>query len=314
MIIRAFQSGDEANQAEIYNSAAASLPFFKPVTTQEIQRRTRSREFDPQARLFAEVDGKPVGYASFQPNGRVSFPWCLPGHEQLGPELFNRILDTMRSRNVPLASAAYRTDWTGIHQFFLGQGFKHARDMMNYVIDLLDLPTASARMGNLVTPVTREDIPTILQLCPQAIRVSTEEQLEKHLLKNPYFGSESIFALRSRNDGTPVGVAVLISEPTFAHPRAVDAHMPCYRLGAFGSEGMQVKRINGMFSFIARPDSNVLSIAMELLGQAVYRLRDNDDLDCLAAQIGSDVPALMAFYQRNFRLQGKFPVFEMPLR
>jgi hypothetical protein len=119
-----------------------------------------------------------------------------------------------------------------------------------------------------------------------------------------------VFALRSRTDDSPIGVAVLITEPTFANPKAVDANMPCYRLGAFGSEGMQVKRLNGMFSFLARTESNVHAVGMELLGQAAYRLRENDDLDCLAAQVATDVPNLLTFYQRNFRFQGKFPVFE----
>lgn len=313
MIIRPFQSGDEAQQAHIYNTAAAALPGFKPATTQEVLRRTRSREFDPKTRLYAEVNGMMVGYATFHPNGRVSYPWCLSGHEHVQSELFARIQSEMQARRLPLAFAAYRPDWTMVHQFFLAQGFHQAREMLNFAIDLLDLPTASARVANLLSPVTREDIPAILKLCPQALRVTKEEQLEKHLLRNPYFGSNSVFALRSRGDDSPVGIAVLICEPAFAHPRNVDANMPCYRLGAFGTEGMQVKRINGMFSFLTRPDTNAHAIGMELMGQAVYRLRDNDDLDCLAAQVGSDVPALASFYQRHFRLQGKFPVFEKQL-
>jgi hypothetical protein len=129
-------------------------------------------------------------------------------------------------------------------------------------------------------------------------------------LRNAYFGSDSVFALRSRTDGSPIGVAVLIAEPSFANPKAVDANMPCYRLGAFGSENMQVKRINGLFSFVARADANVHSVGMELMGQAAYRLRENDDLECLAGQVATDAPTLLPFYQRNFRLQGKFPVFE----
>jgi len=313
VIIRPFRSGDESVQAEIYNAAAGKLPSFKPATAQEVARRTRSRDFDPQTRVFAEVDGKAVGYATFQTNGRVSHPWCLPGHDACAPLLFAKVVETMRARGLPRAFAAYRGDWTTTHEFFKAQGFEKVRDVMNFVIDLLEMPTPSARQANLVSPVTREDIPAILAMCPAALRVSTTDELEKHLLKNPYFGTDSVFALRSRGDDTPVGVAVLISEPTFANPRAVDANMPCYRLGAFGSEGILVKRINGMFSFLVRPDANLFSVGMDLMGHAAYRLRDNDELDCLAGQVGSDVPQLAAFYERNFRLQGKFPVFERGL-
>jgi hypothetical protein len=311
--IRPFRSGDEAVQAEIYNAAAAPLPYFKPATTHEIQRRTRGRDFDPNTRFYAEVDGKVVGYATFHPNGRLSYPWCLAGHGACAAHLFDRVLETMRGRGIRRGFAAYRPDWPQVHDFFLAQGFHKAREVMNFFIDLVDMPTPSARVVNTASPVTCEDIPAILSMCPEALRVSTAEELERHLLKNPYFGTSAVFSLRSRSDNTPVGVGVLISEPTFANPRAVDANMPCYRLGAFGSETMATKRMNGVFSFLARADANVYSVGMELMGQASFRLRDNDDVDCLAAQCGSDVPGLLAFYQRNFRLQGKFPVFEMDL-
>ncbi|MFO0969678.1 MAG: hypothetical protein U0793_29315 [Gemmataceae bacterium] len=278
-----------------------------------MQRRTRGRDFDPHTRFYAEADGKVVGYATYQPNGRISFPWTLAGHEAVAEPLFERVIQAMRERGMNRAFAAYRPDWMGVHDFFLGHGFHKAREVMNFLIDLVDMPTPSARVANVVTPVTSADIPAILRMCPPALRVQSEEALERHLLRNPYFGTQSVFALRRRSDDAPVGVGVLVAEPTFAKPRAVDSNMPCYRLGAFGSEGMTTKRINGLFSFVCRPDANVYAVGMDLMAQAAFRLRDNDDLDCLAAQVGSDAPNLLAFYQRNFRLQGAFPVFERAL-
>ena len=77
---------DEVVQVEIYNEAAAGLPKFKPAQVDEIRRRTQTADFDPSTRFFALHRGRPVGYAGFHPNGRVSFPWCRPGHEdQAGP-------------------------------------------------------------------------------------------------------------------------------------------------------------------------------------------------------------------------------------
>lgn len=311
--IRPFQSGDEASQVEVYNTAAGRLPHFKPATAMEVLRRTRGRDFDPHTRLYAEVKGKVVGYATYHRNGRVSYPWCLPGHEDCAAPLFDRILQGMKERGLARALAAYRPDWNSVHQFFLERGFQKTREMMNFIIDLLEMPTPSARLANSVSPVMKEDIPAIFEMNPKALRARTEEELEKHLLRNPFFGDSSVFALRNRTDGSPVGVAVLITEPTFANPKAVDANMPCFRLGAFGTETMQVKRINGLFSFLVRPDANVFAVGMDLMGQAAFRLRDNDELECLTGQVPSDVPALLSFYQRNFRLQGKFPVFEKVL-
>jgi hypothetical protein len=89
--------------------------------------------------------------------------------------------------------------------------------------------------------------------------------------------------------------------------------MPCFRLGAFGSETMTTKRVNGLFSFLAPDDAKVMPLGLELLGQAAWRLRDSEDLTTLAAQVGSDVPHLLHFYTRTFLRQGSFPVLERDL-
>jgi hypothetical protein len=46
------------------------------------------------------------------------------------------------------------------------------------------------------------------------------------------------------------------------------------------------------------------------MGHAVYRLRERDDVNGLAAQVPSDAAGLLRFYERNFRRQGNFPMFE----
>src|SRR5947209_3204213 len=63
--IRTYQAGDERFQVEIFNETAAGLPRFKPATVEEIGRRCQAPEFDPTTRLFAESDGRPVGYVAF---------------------------------------------------------------------------------------------------------------------------------------------------------------------------------------------------------------------------------------------------------
>jgi hypothetical protein len=72
---------------------------------------------------------------------------------------------------------------------------------------------------------------------------------------------------------------------------------------------MQTKRVKGLFSFLAKHDRNLNLLGMDLLGQASYRLRD-DDIETLAAQVPSDAPALLNFYSRTFTKQGSFPIFE----
>jgi hypothetical protein len=312
MTIRTFQPGDDVAQVSIYNEAAGALPRFKPATLDDVRRRCRAADFDPAQRFFAIDKARPVGYATFHANGRVSYPWCRTGFESQGEPLFEAVIEAMRRRGLKKAFAAYRGDWPLQAEFFLAHGFRLAREMINYVIDLVDLPTTATRLSSPLTPLTPADVPGLLRLVPEALRTDSPAELEQHLLDNPYFTPESLFVLRSRTDGSPVAAGILIDNPGYAHPRQVDAGMPCFRLGAFGTEGMQTKRINGLFSFLARPDREAGSLALDLVGHGASRVQSKD-IDTFAAQVPSDVPHLVRFYQQYFQRQGSFPVFERAL-
>lgn len=311
MAIRAFRMGDEAAQVSVYNEAAAELPKFKPASLDEVRRRRLGADSDQGGRLVAEVGGRIVGYAGFQGNGRVSFPWCRKGHEDQAEPLFHAVILAMRERGLTRAFAAYRTDWKAQCDFFTARGFRLAREMVNFVIDLADMPTPAASPSGGFATLTAADVPEVLGLAPQALRVSTTAELERHLVHNAYFQPEAVFVRRGRT-GAIAAVGVLVENPKYADPNQLDSAMPCFRLGAFGTEGMSVKRINGLFSFLARPGNDVNPLGLSLLGEASYRLR-NTELDCCATQVPSDVPHLLRFYQQYFRRQGSFPVFEREL-
>ncbi|MBM4072149.1 MAG: hypothetical protein FJ271_24965 [Planctomycetes bacterium] len=313
MRIRTFQPGDEALQASIYNRAAAALPRFKPATTQEVQRRSRARDFDPAAHFFVEQMGETVGYAHFLPNGRVSRAWTLPGHEALAGPLFAHLLSAMKERGFRKVFAAYRGDWLEVHDFLLGHGFGKARDIVNYAIDLVDMPTPPARPSSGITPLRPDDLPALFTLVPGLVQLASVADWEKHLFHNPQIPADAAFVLRSHDGNTPLAVGILVTDPNYASPGNVDANMPCYRLGAFGNELMSVKRINGLFSFLAANDAKLSPLGLDLMGHAAYRLRETDDVESLAAQAPSDADGLTWFYQRNFRRQGSFPVFERQL-
>lgn len=311
-MIRTFRPGDDAAQVGIYNEATAGLPKFKPATLDEIRRRTRGPDFDPTTRFFADEGGPAVGYCGFQASGRVSFPWCRKGHERHAEALFDTTLAEMRRRGMPTAFAAYRADWTGARDFFLGHGFRAAREMVNFVLDLMDMPTPGARAGKSVEPLRAEDVPEVFALGRGVIRCATPEALADHLLNNPYFGDDGVFVVRGRAGGPPLAASVLVTDPAYADPTAVDANMPCFRLGEFGGEGMSWKRLNGAFSFVARPGPDVNPLALELLARAAGEL-GNTDLGMLAAQVPSDATHLLRFYQQVWRRQGAFPVLERAL-
>lgn len=313
MKIRIFQAGDESAQVAIYNEAAAALPNFKPATTQDVEKRVRARDFDPSKRFYVEEQGKLVGYSSFNANGRVSFPWLVAGYQQFAEPLFAHMIDAMRQKGISRAFAAYRNDWKAVNDFFLSHGFSKARDMINYVIDLVEMPTPPARASSSITPMEKADVPAVLAMAPDVIRLKTVPELERYLFHSPYFLPEALFLLRSRADNSPIALGILVLNPKYADANAVDANMPCYRLGAFGTEGMTTKRINGLFSFLVRKDQNTSALGLDLMGHAAYQLRQTDDLESLAAQVSSDAAMLAHFYQRNFRRQGSFPVLERDL-
>jgi L-amino acid N-acyltransferase YncA len=311
--IRTFQPGDEAAQVAIYNEAAAALPRFKAATVAEVQRRTQASDFDPATRLYAEEGGQVAGYATFHANGRVSYPWCRPGFEHLAEPLCQAVLDAMRQRGLRRAFAAYRGDWPAVLDFFRAHGFAQTREMVNFVIDVVDMPTPPARPSSAITPLRREDVPAVFALVPKMLRVGTAAALESYLFQNPYFKPEAAFVLRSRTDRTPLAASLFVLDPAYADPKAVDSAMPCFRLGAFGTEGMQTKRINGLFSMLARADNNVSPHGLDLMGHAAYRLQRTADVGTLAGQVPSDVPHLLRFYERHFRRQGSFPMLEREL-
>ena len=123
MRIRTYQPGDESDQARIYNEAAGSLPAFKPASPEEILRRYQADDAGPGSRFYAEIDGEVVGYAVFCSNGRVNFPWCLPGAEIVRVPLLDALFAEMGRRGLQEAWAAYRSDWSTVLDFFKDHAF-----------------------------------------------------------------------------------------------------------------------------------------------------------------------------------------------
>jgi len=89
------------------------------------RRQVAARQHTDQPPVAVE-DGEPVGYATFHANGRVSFPWCHPGHQRHAEPLFGAVLEEMRRRGQPTAFAAYRADWPAPRDVFLGRRLRAA--------------------------------------------------------------------------------------------------------------------------------------------------------------------------------------------
>ncbi|MCA1684790.1 MAG: hypothetical protein LC745_02150 [Planctomycetia bacterium] len=308
MRIRPYEPGDEEAQARVFNAAAGALPAFKPATAGEIARRYGTVDPDPASRLYAVDDatGAVVGYALFHPNGRVSYPWCLPGAEEARGPLLDALSAEMAGRGFVEAWAAYRADWSPVLEFLRGRGFVPARAMVNFVAATDDLPSAPVPDGLALGPLGRDDLPRLLELGRGLFADDDPDRLGDALRGNPFFGPDSLVTLRDR--GAVVGAAVAIASTGYADPTKLDAAMPCFRLGAFGTERERHKRVNGMVSCVFADES----AGEVLLAEAARRFRAAG-LPHAASQAPSDRPDLVAFYQRFFRPQGSFPILSRRL-
>ena len=311
MNIRTFQPGDEPTQAALFNVAACTFPGFKPAQTEEVRKRTRSRGFDPGTRFYAVEGGQVVGYCVLEPEqGRVSYPWCKKGFEAAAPGLFAAALAAAKDRGLRTLFTAYRRDWEPVHRFFADQGFAKAREMINYWADPVDLPTIANRSGLPISRLKREDVPVLAEIGKGVIRLP-EDRLEQHFFANPHFPVEAMLVMRGRENNAPVAVAMGLEVGTWADVKKVDALAPCFRMGAFGTEGLGAKRVNGLFSLVARPE-HTISAGLGLLAEATQEMTEGT-VGALAAQCPSDAPHLVNFYGRYFKEQGRFPVIEKAL-
>jgi hypothetical protein len=308
--IRHYVPGDETAQAEIYNAAAGQLPGCKPASADNLRQRTGAEGFDPSQWIYAELEGTVVGYCLTQANGRIGFPWHKAGFEHVAEPLFSAALGQLRSIGLGRAYAAYPSSWTCQAEFFIGHGFVRSREMVNFVQEVSDLPTLLARPV-AIDSMRPTDVTAVAAMAPELWRGRSPAQLERDWFDNPQLPADSLFVIRSRTDEQPLSAGRLVENPTYADAKAVDPTQPCFRLGAFGTEGLTHKRINGLFSLVVPRARSAMPVAHDLLAYAASRMAGT--AASIAAQVPSDVPHLLGFFQTHFRQQASFPVFERDL-
>jgi len=299
MIIRNCLPGDTDKEAAVYNVAAAHLPGFRPLTIDDVRRSNGSR-------FYAEDNGRVVGFAAFESSGRVHYPWCLPGHDPTAHQLFGQVMRTLAERKVPRAHAVFRDDWLQQVKFFEDHGFARVREMVNFTQSIADLPTMFQRPGLNVTLIRPGDLPAIESMVPGVPRL--RGPAFANYLMTSGLATEAVFVLR-RPDGSPRGVGVLVDDVSLPGVESLDPKAAACWFGAFGTEGLPAKRVNGLFSFLAPSGKDLLRVGQDLLWYATMRL-ENTSFRCLAAQVPSDAPHLLDFYESYFRKKGSFPMLE----
>ena len=138
------------------------------------------------------------------------------------------------------------------------------------------------------------------------------DQLEAYFFSNPYFPAEAFLVMEERSGGPAAAIGVGLESATWPDAKKVDALAPCFRLGAFGTEGLNAKRVNGLFSFVVAKPEHTLPAGLALLHEASQEMTEGT-VSSICAQCPTDVPHLLNFYSRYFREQGRFPVYECVL-
>ena len=239
------------------------MPGFKPATAEEIARRHSAADPDPGSRYYAVEDGAVVGYAAFGPNGRVSAPWCLPGAEASREPLLRTVLAAMGERGIPEAWAAYRADWSPVLDLLRGHGFLDEREMINYVAEVAELPANAVLPANrAIEPMGPESIRDLLDLAPGLYPEGDPSAIERFFRENPFHDfTGDLVALKDADSGETRAIGLLVVDGRFADPTKIDPAMPCFRLGAFGTEHQRHKRVNGLFSAVSEDEADGEMIA-----------------------------------------------------
>jgi len=110
--------------------------------------------------------------------------------------------------------------------------------------------------------------------------------------------------------GTIRGVGLLIVDDRFADPTKIDAAMPCFRLGAFGTERERHKRVNGLFSAVFAD----VTEGELLLSWLVETRARPAGLTSIAAQGALRCAGARCPVRPLLRRQGGFPILSRRLR
>ena len=184
---------------------------------------------------------------------------------------------------------AYRRDWEPVLGFLTSRGFAVTREVINLWAEPDRTAHACGSRKNADKPPRRADLPAVVAMGRGILRLP-ESELESYFFANPYFPVEA-FLVQRATDGTPTAMAIGLENSLYADVKKVDPLAPCFRLGAFGSEGLNAKRINGLFSFLVANPANAITAGLALLHEASEEMTDGT-VTALAAQCPSDAPHL----------------------
>jgi len=179
--------------------------------------------------------------------------------------------------------------------------------MINYAVELAGLPRRSRVPSNRrIERLKPAELPRLLALAPRLFSGIDVQSVEQFFWNNAFYPfRDNLFALKDAKSGEILGAYVLVIDDRFADPTKIDAAMPCFRLGTFGTEQQRHKRVNGLFSCVFADEAEGELLMML---EPVWSRASEAGLTHIAAQAPSDAPAACALYDLYFQRQGAFPI------
>src|SRR5262249_42473212 len=154
----------------------------------------------------------------------------------------------MKGRGFTAAWATYRTDWPPVLNYLRRHGFAEIRSMINYVAETSSFSVLDQLPPTrLVTKLKRDELPDLAKLMRARLGKLDVETLGRYFWENSFYAfADHLLALKEAGSGNVRGISLLVVDDRFADPTKIDPSMPCFRLGAFGTENQRHKRVNGL--------------------------------------------------------------------
>lgn len=215
LTIRNYEKGDEATQAEIFNTVIVEMiPNPELITAEKVKKRHEEPKFNPeQVKYLVNAENKIVGYTECRIHGEfhgIFYPMILNEYrsKETLDRLFKGIYDFAKAdckKNPGVIESHYAYDFTKAHEYFKTQTIakvvevRDAREMRLPTKELdYDIPSDYE-----IKPLTKDDFSTLVDYRKSKETIVGEEitlEILKERFKNQEMSPEDSFLIYYKGD------------------------------------------------------------------------------------------------------------------
>jgi mycothiol synthase len=278
LMIRQFVKGvDEPVWVEVLNAAFEEFKDWRTINIEQFLLEEKNPNFDPEGRLIAELDEKPVGviHAHVDKSGKEKKGFIqdfgvIPKFRGFGVEeklVESAVNELKKLRTKTIQAPRIRWPHYGSEediQFFERMGFELTRKISLMEIDLANIPSNVGENTNVVISALRKNVDEDIEMlgllrneCSKGqfnYHPTTVEETRYFVLNNPFSDMQLFFAVLGERK---VGVLVVVVDEKYNIEKNVKAGaiiaigvLPSYRRRGIGTRlnllGLKVLKEKGM--------------------------------------------------------------------